>query len=160
MSNDWLPTLDSLKGAMKGQSVTSKWDVVVSYDITYLNERLAEAWKRVEKNQETFSAPGKFVYEGIRYGYEKVAIDRPTLQFDSSGDKTMAELHMGLEGQIKRTQIQDGQEKDMEPLKIYHGTYILHVKVPIVSELKVVTTHGDALQKASAPAAINSTSEC
>lgn len=111
-----------------------------SYDITYLNERLAEAWKRVEKSQEIFSAPGNFVYEGIRYGYEKVQIDRPTLQFDSSGDKTMAELHMGLEGQIKRTQIQDGQEKDMEPLKIYRGTYILYVKVPIVSKLKVVTT--------------------
>jgi len=101
MSNYWLPTLESLKDAMKGQSVTSKWDVVVSYDITYLNERLAEEWKRVEKSQETFSAPGNFVYEGIRYGYEKVEIDRPTLQFDSSGDKTMAELHMGLEGQIK-----------------------------------------------------------
>jgi len=126
--NTVLPTKDALVAAMNGTSVMEGWDVIVSYDQSFLNNHLQQAWKTSLENGvhriETTEIAGDYKLS------LDVKISRPAIKFLGGGDKFEARLSFGLKGIVSERESKDAEVKTST---LSEGTYGISVVVPVVS---------------------------
>ena len=128
MAPKGLPEKDELLRAMKGQSVTKNWDVIVSYSTLQLNKALAVLWKK-SKTFTGIKLERNFALLRAKVRYT-LTLGSPSMEFLTTGAAT-AVLNMPIVGWVE-TFMGDSTTPAMK-VEIPPGAYEIQVTVPLVS---------------------------
>lgn len=131
--------VQELAEAMKAQSVTANWDVVVSYTTEKLNKVLQNVWVQGYGSEMPDSVEIKPMTGANQSANEySMKLHNPTLSF-VPGDSAVALLKMGLSG----TAWIDGNKADA--VQIVMGTFEIELQVPLVSVPDGAQMSGDTI---------------
>lgn len=125
-----------LVAAMEGDSMTSLWDLLVSYKAEQLNKLLAQIWAE-DTRTDVINVGDKEVDQIHRTKCDyKLTTKAPTLSFETTGD-CRACLSIPINGSITTTYYRKKDNKftetDQEEIALDLDALCLKVRVPIKS---------------------------